>query len=30
MDGWNWVFRLYRPHPEVLDGTWQLPEMEQV
>jgi len=30
MDGWNWVFRLYRPRPEVLAGTWQLPEIEQV
>ena len=30
MDGWNWVFCLYRPRPEVLDGTWQLPDIEQV
>lgn len=26
MDGWNYVFRLYQPHSEVIDGTWQLPE----
>ena len=25
MDGWNYVLRLYRPRPEVLDGTWQAP-----
>jgi hypothetical protein len=24
------VFRLYRPRAEVLDGNWQLPEIEQV
>ena len=29
MDGWNYVLRLYRRHPEVVDGTWTppLPEM---
>ncbi len=27
MDGWNYAFRLYRPRPEVLDGSWQLPEI---
>lgn len=26
MDGWNYVFRLYQPRPEVLEGTWNLPE----
>lgn len=25
MDGWNYTVRLYRPHPEVLDGTWAPP-----
>lgn len=25
MDGWNYAFRLYRPHRSVLDGTWTLP-----
>lgn len=25
MDGWNFLIRLYRPRPEVLDGTWQPP-----
>lgn len=23
MEGWNYLIRLYRPRPEVLDGTWQ-------
>jgi hypothetical protein len=26
MDGWNYALRLYRPHAEVLDGTWTPPE----
>jgi hypothetical protein len=25
-DGWNYVARMYRPHPSVLDGTWTFPE----
>jgi hypothetical protein len=24
-DGWNYIVRLYRPHPVVLDGTWTFP-----
>ncbi len=24
--GWNWMARLYRPAPEVQDGTWRFPE----
>lgn len=24
-EGWNYLVRLYRPRPEILDGTWQLP-----
>jgi hypothetical protein len=28
MDGWNYLVRLYRPHPEVLDGTWTFPRLE--
>ncbi|MGE0542505.1 MAG: DUF1254 domain-containing protein [Dehalococcoidia bacterium] len=23
--GWNYMVRLYRPRPEVLDGTWRFP-----
>jgi len=25
MDGWNYIIRLYRPHQEILDGTWTFP-----
>jgi hypothetical protein len=28
--GWNYIFRLYRPRKEVLDGTWKLPEAQPV
>jgi hypothetical protein len=28
--GWNYLVRLYRPHPEVLDGTWRFPEAKPV
>ncbi len=27
-DGWNFTVRLYRPRPEVLDGTWTFPSIE--
>ncbi|GAA1061882.1 DUF1254 domain-containing protein [Agromyces bracchium] len=27
MDGWNYIVRLYRPRPEVVDGTWTFPEV---
>jgi hypothetical protein len=23
--GWNYVVRLYRPRPEILDGSWTFP-----
>jgi hypothetical protein len=26
--GWNYMVRLYRPRPEVLDGTWTFPEAQ--
>jgi hypothetical protein len=26
MPGWNYTVRLYRPRPEILDGTWKFPE----
>lgn len=29
-DGWNYTVRLYRPRPEVLDGSWTFPEIEPV
>jgi hypothetical protein len=28
MEGWNYLVRLYRPHPEVLDGTWTFPGID--
>lgn len=28
--GWNYMVRLYRPRPEVLDGTWTFPSAEPV
>ena len=27
-DGWNYTVRLYRPRPEILDGTWTFPAIE--
>jgi hypothetical protein len=27
-DGWNYVVRLYRPRPEILDGSWTFPTIE--
>jgi len=26
-DGWNYLVRLYRPRPEILDGTWTFPRI---
>ena len=28
VEGWNYLVRLYRPHPEVIDGSWQFPSIE--
>jgi hypothetical protein len=28
--GWNCTLRLYRPRKEILDGRWQLPELEAI
>lgn len=30
MPGWNYMVRLYRPHPEILNGTWKFPEAQPV
>lgn len=30
MDGWNYLVRLYRPRPEVLDGSWTFPSLKAV
>ena len=26
-DGWNYLVRLYRPRPVILDGSWKFPEI---
>lgn len=28
MPGWNYTVRLYRPRPEILNGTWKFPEAQ--
>jgi hypothetical protein len=28
MDGWNYTVRLYRPRPQILDGSWTFPAIE--
>jgi hypothetical protein len=28
MPGWNYMVRLYRPRPEILNGTWKFPEAQ--
>jgi hypothetical protein len=28
--GWNYLVRLYRPRPEILNGTWTFPEAQPV
>ena len=28
MEGWNYIIRLYRPGPEILDGSWTFPEAQ--
>lgn len=28
--GWNYMVRLYRPRPEILDGRWTFPEARRV
>lgn len=30
VDGWNYMVRLYRPRPEVLDGSWSFPGLVEV
>ena len=30
MPGWNYLVRLYRPRPEILDGRWKFPEAQPV
>lgn len=30
MPGWNYMVRLYRPRPEILNGRWKFPEAQPV
>lgn len=30
MEGWNYMVRLYRPRPEVLDGSWEPPAVRRI
>lgn len=30
MPGWNYVVRMYRPRPEILDTSWRFPEAQTV
>ena len=30
MPGWNYMVRLYRPRPEILDGRWAFPQAQPV
>jgi hypothetical protein len=30
MEGWNMAVRMYRPRPEILNGTWKFPEPQPV
>ncbi len=30
MSGWNYMVRLYRPRPEILNGKWKFPDAEPV
>jgi hypothetical protein len=30
MPGWNYLVRLYRPRPEILDGSWIFPQAQPV
>jgi len=30
MPGWNYMVRLYRPRPEILDGSWKFPVAQAV
>lgn len=30
MGGWNAILRLYRPRPEILNGKWKTPELQEM
>jgi hypothetical protein len=27
-EGWNYIIRMYRPRPEILDGSWTFPDFQ--
>ena len=27
-EGWNYTVRMYRPRPEILDGSWTFPDLD--
>jgi len=29
-EGWNHTVRMYRPHPEILDGSWVFPPPQPI
>jgi hypothetical protein len=29
-EGWNYMVRLYRPEAQILDGSWEFPDAEEV
>ncbi len=29
-EGWNYMVRMYRPRPEILDGTWRFPRLSDL
>ena len=30
MESWNYIVRLYKPGPEIIDGSWTFPDVEPV
>ena len=30
MPGWNYVVRLYRPRPEIANGSWHFPDAQPI
>jgi hypothetical protein len=30
MQGWNYIVRLYRPHPEIVNGNWRFPDAQPI
>jgi hypothetical protein len=29
-EGWNYAVRMYRPRPEVVNGTWTFPQVKEL